>query len=223
MKKILLIVFGLSLSVFCAAQDSVTLYYADKHFDQIVDAEKAKYSETTVRKNGAVITTKRDLKKNEVIFREGMKGEEPVGVWVTRAFKGFEERDYNFELKYGKKNCDNTGVITKTDDFMMDNAASQYTAPVLSTGETDMMAFIRKNLRYPAYARRHGVDGTVEAVFTITKEGGVDDIVVIKGVHVSLDKEAVRMIRLLKFNKPPMVNGQAREVCVKLPLRFKLN
>lgn len=103
MKKITLIAFALSLSCICAAQDSVTLYYANKNFDRIVDADKAKYSEMTVRKNGAVITTKTDLNKNQVIYREGMKGEEPVAVWVGKTGSGLEERDYNFELKYGKK------------------------------------------------------------------------------------------------------------------------
>lgn len=122
-----------------------------------------------------------------------------------------------------KNDCDNSGVQTTSADFLVDNAGNHYTAPVLETGEVDVMAIIRKNLRYPAYARRNGVDGTVQMVFTITKEGKVEDIVVVKGVHVSLDKEAVRMVRLLKFAKPAMVNGEPADVCVKFPIRYKLN
>jgi protein TonB len=152
-----------------------------------------------------------------------MKGEEPVAVWVSRIGSGLEERDYNFELNYGKRDCENTGVQTKNADFLTDNAADQYTAPVLDTSEADLMTIIRKNLRYPAYARRNGVDGTVQMIFTITKEGRVENIVVIKGLHVSLDKEAVRMVRLLKFKKPPVVKGEPADVCVKFPITYKLN
>lgn len=223
MKKIALIVFLSSLSFFSTAQDSVTTYYSGQRFDKIVDVEKAKYSQTITTHNGIITTTQQDLKKNTVIYRQAMKGDEPVGVWISATGRGLAERDYNFELKYGNKDCANAGALQEVSDFMLDYPAIQYTAPKLATGETNIMEFIRTRLRYPAHARRTGIQGTVDMVFTITKEGNVDDIVVTKGVHVSLDKESVRIIRLLKFRNPPMINGESQDMCVRMPIKYKLN
>lgn len=223
MKNVTLTLFVSSLSFFCSAQDSVTMYYSNRNFDQLVEPAKAKYTETVIRDKGAVTTTRRDLKKNLIIYRHAEKGGEPIGVWITAIGKGLEERDYNFDLKYGKEECVNPSVLQGIPDFMQDNVAIQYSAPKLATGETNILEFIRKRLRYPAYARRNGIEGAVEMAFTITREGNIEDIIVTKGVHVSLDKESVRVIRQVQFSNPPMINGEPQDVCVKAPIAYRLN
>ena len=52
---------------------------------------------------------------------------------------------------------------------------------------------------------------------------GTENIVVKRGVDISLDKEAVRVLRELKFSSPPTVNGQAYAFkCLVLPVKYKL-
>jgi TonB family protein len=65
--------------------------------------------------------------------------------------------------------------------------------------------------------------GTVNLAFTITTEATIQDIIVTQGVDISLDKEAVRVIRALKLSNPALLNGKPQEVCITLPVRFKLN
>jgi TonB family protein len=57
--------------------------------------------------------------------------------------------------------------------------------------------------------------------FTIDSKGEVKDIVETKGAHIMLDKEAVQIVRKLKFSCPAMLDGQPTEVCVRMPLTFR--
>lgn len=67
-----------------------------------------------------------------------------------------------------------------------------------------------------------GLNGSVQLSFIITKEGVVKDIIVTKGVDIALDKEAVRVIRKLKFSAPSMLKGEPVEVCIKMPMSFRM-
>ena len=58
--------------------------------------------------------------------------------------------------------------------------------------------------------------------FIVTKDGQIENIVVNKGVDITLDKEAVRILRALKFSTPPLLNGRPVNICVKFPISFRL-
>lgn len=64
----------------------------------------------------------------------------------------------------------------------------------------DDMSFVKLNkwvdrrLRYPGKAKKAGIQGKVIIGFTITKEGRLTNIKVLKGCHPLLDAEAVRVI-----------------------------
>ncbi|MFZ1678757.1 MAG: energy transducer TonB, partial [Saprospiraceae bacterium] len=64
--------------------------------------------------------------------------------------------------------------------------------------------------------------GQVILSFTITKEGNVEDIIVLRGANILLDKEAVRVIRQLSFSNPGMLDGKPVKICVKLPVKYVL-
>lgn len=55
-------------------------------------------------------------------------------------------------------------------------------------------SWVEKHLRYPKDCKRGGIQGRVTIGFTITKEGKLADVKVLKGVHPLLDSEAVRVI-----------------------------
>lgn len=58
---------------------------------------------------------------------------------------------------------------------------------------------LKKNLNYPAIARRHGTDGKVFVEFTVTRHGTLDNFKVIKGIGDGCDEEAIRVIKLTKW------------------------
>ena len=67
--------------------------------------------------------------------------------------------------------------------------------PEFPGGMSELMKFIQKNMRYPKIAIKKAIEGRVICQFTVTKDGSIEDIIVVRGLHKSLDKEAVRIIK----------------------------
>ena len=218
-------VFSLLLLTMAAgfgyAQTTDTKYYRDRPFGKEVGPEKAKYTVTTESGNGIFIRTITNVKTQEVEGREEFHGDEAWGPWVGRTGKGPEAMDYNFKLVYETRDCRNSETLENAGSLFTDNSAIGYRAPVIPDCP-DLMTFIGRNVRYPAKARRARIQGTVQVVFTVTREGDVKDVAVAEGIDVSLDKESVRVIRKLKFSTPPMLNGEPQELCVTFPVKFKM-
>ena len=212
---------SLVASGLCSAQTVETYYYTNRSLENITERENAKYSETiTTTVDGKITKTVTNLKKNIVEFSETLKGEEPFGMWVSLMGSGTEERDYDFQLNYGNKNCPVDSLIINA---FQSNAAMNYTAPALTTGEQSISQFLGRNLRYPAFARRRNIQGKVTLKFTITEQGTIENISVYKGVHVQLDKEAARVLRKMKLTGPPTVNGQPKSLCSTIDIGFRLD
>ena len=95
--------------------------------------------------------------------------------------------------------------------------------PEFEGGYEAMMNFIKKNMRYPASARRMGIDGTVYVSFVVGKDGGINDVKVIRGISADCDKEAVRVVQAMPPWKPGKQNGKPVFVRFNLPIKFKLN
>ena len=101
----------------------------------------------------------------------------------------------------------------------------QPTYPEFPGGMTELMKFIQENMQYPKIATKKGIEGRVICQFTIKKDGSIDhkSIIVIRGLHKSLDKEAVRIIKKMPKWKPGEdFNGQAIDCKYNIPFSFKL-
>jgi TonB family protein len=90
-------------------------------------------------------------------------------------------------------------------------------------GLQGMMKFLQQNIRYPAEAKRSGMQGKVFVKFIVDKEGDLSNLSVIKGVSRVLNDEAVRVIKLM----PSWIPATSRGIPVKtqfvLPVYFKLD
>jgi TonB family protein len=212
----------LLVSVQAYAQTTETKYYSSYEMIKEVAPQKAKFSKTiSTDVNGVVTTTTSSLKNGTVTSSETFRGDEPYGIWIYQRARGTGELDYNFELVYSEKLCGGSDMVVNSDDFFKDDASLKYQAPKFAGGKT-LMEAVFSQLIYPAYARRRGIQGKVMTSFTITKEGKVENIVVNEGVNLYLDKEAVRILRTMKFSSPPTIDGEPVEVCVSFPITFKL-
>ena len=85
-----------------------------------------------------------------------------------------------------------------------------------------MVRFLQKNMKYPAIARRMGVEGTVFVSFVIDREGVISDLQVVKGISTECDKEALRVIKIMPPWKPGKQNGRPVKCRFVLPVKFKL-
>lgn len=80
----------------------------------------------------------------------------------------------------------------------------------------------REPARYPETARRHRVEGVVVVKVTVGTEGQVRDVEVVQGRPGGLTQEAVRALKLWKF-EPATRNGEPVEWEVEIPIGFKLD
>lgn len=95
--------------------------------------------------------------------------------------------------------------------------------PEFTGGMQALATYLQKNIRYPASARRMGVDGTVYVQFVVSKDGSISEVKTIRGVSADCDKEAERVINAMPNWKPGKQNGKAVNVRFVLPVKFKLN
>ena len=89
-------------------------------------------------------------------------------------------------------------------------------------GMPGLYKMIGKTLRYPAEARRRGIEGKVFVEFVIEKDGKVRDVKAIKGPDKILNEEAERVMRMMNDWTPGKVRGKPVAQMMVLPLAFKL-
>ena len=67
------------------------------------------------------------------------------------------------------------------------------------------------------------IEGRVICQFVVDRDGTIEDVQVVKsGGHPSLDKEAVRVIKLMPKWKPGLQDGKPVRVRYTVPVNFRL-
>jgi protein TonB len=84
-------------------------------------------------------------------------------------------------------------------------------------------AYVGKNMKYPAQARRMGIEGKVYVTFVVGKDGALTDVRVLKGIGAGCDMEAIRVLSGAPKWKPGKQRGRPVRVRMQLPIIFKLN
>ena len=94
--------------------------------------------------------------------------------------------------------------------------------PTFPGGQQELMAYLGKNIKYPAIPQESGVQGRVTVQFVVNKDGSIVDVNVIRGVDPYLDKEAVRVISTMPKWKPGKQRGVPVRCKFTVPVTFKL-
>lgn len=94
--------------------------------------------------------------------------------------------------------------------------------PEFPGGATELMKWLTKNLKYPISAERRGIQGKVLAQFIVNKDGSISDICLLNHVDNSLDREAMRVMRLMPPWKPGQMYAKPCRTQVCIPIVFKL-
>lgn len=89
-------------------------------------------------------------------------------------------------------------------------------------GEDALAQFLKDHIKYPPKATKKRIQGRVDVEFMVDKTGKVHDVRVVGSVDKDLDKEALRVCRLLPDFIPASVNGEPVEVLFKLPIKFNI-
>jgi TonB family protein len=93
--------------------------------------------------------------------------------------------------------------------------------PTFPGGKEAYQQFIRENIVYPEQALSNKVEGSVYLAYTVNNIGEVVDVEVAKGIGSGCDEEAIRVIRLMKY-EPARNRGVKMKVELKTKINFKL-
>ena len=95
--------------------------------------------------------------------------------------------------------------------------------PEFPGGQKAMMEWLGQNIQYPKEAVDGNIEGRVIVRFIIEKDGSISNAKVAKGVHESLNKEALRVVSAMPKWKPGMQDGQPARCQFTLPVSFKFS
>ena len=84
----------------------------------------------------------------------------------------------------------------------------------------DLKDFIQKNIKYPSSAVNDSVEGTVIVSFVIDTLGKTINHTVVRGVRDDLNNEALRVSKLIKFDKPASQKGRPIPIQYVIPIVF---
>ena len=94
--------------------------------------------------------------------------------------------------------------------------------PKFPGGDVALMKFVTENFNYPHLNENDTVQGKLKLRFHVSKNGEVDDVEVIDPQNTELEKEAIRVIKLLpKFTPGINVDGSPADYWFTLPLEIK--
>jgi TonB family protein len=143
-----------------------------------------------------------------------------------------------FVEKYGDKAKNGVLVVfTKAKIDSLRNAAKKNFAPSKRAdgvyvvveempefpgGEVALRKYILDAIKYPADAKKKGLEGKVFVTFVVNDEGKVENAKIARGLSPSLDKEALRVVSKLPAWKPGKQGGKAVKVSYTAPVLFTL-
>jgi len=94
--------------------------------------------------------------------------------------------------------------------------------PRFPGGDSEMFAFISKNLTYPQNAMENGVQGKVYMTFVVDTVGRILEAKILRGIDKECDKEALRVINSMPIWFPGEQDGKYVQVQYNLPINFKI-
>lgn len=95
--------------------------------------------------------------------------------------------------------------------------------PEFPGGETKMMEYLKKEIKYPSFAKEENLEGTVYIRFVINENGDVIDPKILKTPHKVFDEPSINVIRRMPKWTPGEDRGKKVKVNITVPIRYKLN
>lgn len=90
-------------------------------------------------------------------------------------------------------------------------------------GPTKMWRYIIENLKYPEEAVKANITGKVWAQLIIEKDGGINNVSILKGIGFGCDEEVVRIVKAMPKWSAGMKDGKAVRTSYVLPVMFAMD
>jgi len=135
---------------------------------------------------------------------------------------------FTFQLTYEKSKSSTTTVHTHArvvsikEPTESDAIVIVEKMPKYPGGDMSLIQFIAETVRYPTIAKNNKTTGVVYVSYIVDIDGSVKDVKIAKGTDPFLDKEAVRVVQLIKGYQPGTQDGKPVPVQFTIPIRFVL-
>ena len=94
--------------------------------------------------------------------------------------------------------------------------------PDFPGGMVEFMKWLRNNPKYPVMAKQQKIEGKVVVSFIVNKDGTTANAKIVTSVDPLLDREALRVVRMLPKWKPGTQKGKPCQTMICIPIVFKL-
>lgn len=120
----------------------------------------------------------------------------------------------------------NRSIITpKNFDTSFSNDTVSYNLsyiPHFPGGNDSLYTYLRNNVKYPEFDMQLKHEGRVVVSFYVEKDGSLSDITIPAPLSPGLDREAVRVVRLMPKWVPGQSNGKNVRTIMQIPIVFRL-
>lgn len=170
----------------------------------------------------------RHISLDQIVLDAFFRKKEPVGIWYYHLNSGGKILNYDFPLDYGSAAPDSNEKALfvpeelKITNYLVSVPEKEYIAPEFGTGDADLSEFMQNNLVFPYFSMVSQVEGRVLIGLQIDEEGKVSDIKIENGVNILLDKEAMRIMKKLRFKSGATYKGKPIRVYYRLYISFYL-
>ena len=94
--------------------------------------------------------------------------------------------------------------------------------PEFPGGRDAMDVWLSSHLKYPAAAKRMGIEGKVVVAFRVDEKGGISETTILESLHRLCDREAVRLVESMPDWIPGERNGKKSSVECSITVPFDL-
>ncbi len=95
--------------------------------------------------------------------------------------------------------------------------------PEFDGGLAAFYKFVSNKLKYPAQARKLGIEGKVFVNFVVDKDGSLSQVAIARGIGAGCDEEVLRILAMSPKWKPGRQGGRPVKVRMMMPIHFRLD
>lgn len=147
-----------------------------------------------------------ELKQFSSIFRDVLPSHnsEEVEFIKREAIPGIKSLEYKEDI-----NVEKVRIIA--------DEMPEYPGGILA-----LQKYLTQNISYPKLAIQKKLEGRVFVSFVVNHTGEVKNALVVRGIHPSLDKEAIRVVTSIPKWNPGKMNGVSVSVAYTIPIDFHI-
>ncbi|MBO0934540.1 TonB family protein [Fibrella aquatilis] len=153
--------------------------------------------------------------KNTLFFEEGNYSNGlKHGTWIGIT----KDKSYSYTERFDRGKEIGGEVIINDRSIKYDNDIESG----FIGGKEAMFAYLSNNIKYPPECKGQNISGKVIISFKVNVDGSLDDFVLVKGIDLYIDREALQGAKLLNGHwQPAFERGEPKSVTYVLPLTFQ--